>query len=247
MKYSKEDVKLKHFDLVIGKEVDYQNIMTEIFGYKNTWLDRKLLFSYKFKEIYKVIEELREVDTSKLALGITTTIKVPENVDTASYQARLEASMAMEKSGVDKVATVIATICFEKQFGRQFDSDSRLFKEYKQSILNKPLLEMMAVFNVILAKLNQSIELWNKLFKSVEVIDPVYESVGGPNILNRFSVQSTVKTMISDYGFSYKEVFMQQYLLIQTNLWEHQCRAFVNDLMTKHKERQMKAERRNQR
>lgn len=242
MKYSKEDVKLKHFNLVIGKDIDYIDIMTEIFNYKNTWLDRKFLFPAKFRGIYKVVEELRVIDVTKQEFE--TTLKIPDNVDNMSYQARLELSMAMEKTDLqEKVSTVIATACFESQFKRSYDSDSKLFEEFRANILNKPLLEMMAIYNVILHKVNESNEMWNKLFKSVEVIDPYYENVGGSSILGRFSIQSTVKTMIADYGFDYKEVFMQKYILIQSNMWEHQCRAFVNKMMTDAKERDMKRKR----
>lgn len=247
MKYSKEDVKLKHLSLVMGEEIDYQEIMSKIFRYKNTWLDRKLLFPFKFRGIYKVIEEIRSQEISKYAIDNVTSLRVPENIDTISYQARLEISTIMETEDlVERMAGIITRACYEKQFNKEFNSDSKLFIEFRERILNKPLLEMLAVYKVILYKVNKSTKMWNELFHKVAVIDPYYESVGGSGILNRFSIPSTVKTMIADYGFSYKEVFMQQYVLVQSNMWEHQCRAYVQDLMTKAKERDMKNKRNQQ-
>lgn len=246
MKYSKEDIKLKHLDLLTG-DIDYQAIMIEIFQYKNTWLDRNFLFERKFRGIYRVVEEVRNFDIAQYAQTEFTQIKIPENVDMISYQARLEIGEAMQKEDLtDRYASTIAIACFETHYDRKgkYDSDGNLFKAFKEMILNRPMLEMLAVNARIIQQLNESTKMWNELFHKVEVIDPVYETVGGSNVLRRFSIQSTVKTMIQDFGFEYREVFMQPYVLIQSNMWEHQCRSYVQHLMTEQKEREMEAQRR---
>ena len=66
MKYRVEDIKLKHLGLISSEEVDYPKLMVEVFGYKNTFLDKTIFFKYKFKKMFDVINEIRTIDISKV-------------------------------------------------------------------------------------------------------------------------------------------------------------------------------------
>lgn len=245
MNYSVDDVKIKHLDLVSSHKIDYKRVMEEVFGYKNTFLDRKLLFTYKIKSIYKVLDELRSIQINDYGLTNELSIKIPKSIDNISFQARLEIGTVREKRGSlqEQIIDTVTIATFEETFNRSFDSDSPLFIKYRKSISERTLIEVMYAYNIIETAIVESNKLWNDLFKKVSVIDPDYEKVGGPGVLSRFSLLNTVKKTIADFGVSYKEAFLQPYVLIQTNQWEAACKSFIQHLMTESKERDMRSKR----
>ena len=89
MKYSVNQFKLKHIGLISDK-VDVSLIMTQVFGYKNTWIDRHIMFRYKIGRIIPIIENILKKDISKVQLSDKCTIRYPKNIDGLSFQCRLE-------------------------------------------------------------------------------------------------------------------------------------------------------------
>ena len=242
MKYRVEDIKLKHLGLISSEEVDYPKLMVEVFGYKNTFLDKTIFFKYKFKKMFDVINEIRAIDISKVKDVATTNVKAPLDVDMVSFQARLEIGTLKETSSslVEQIVGVISILCYETHYGRKFNSDSLLFKAFQKHILNQPLIEMVALYNVLEEKLIQSNEKWNMLFQQVQVIDVDYEEANGSQILGRFSLLKMSKKLIEDFNKTYEEAFLLPYVLVQTNSLESASSAFVQERMTKIKERRFK-------
>jgi len=246
MKYSVYDVKAKHLNIITSEEIDYKKAMTEIFGYKNTFWDRKFLFPFKMRMIYKILSQVKEMKVEEYGKTHNSRIKIPSKIDNISYQARLEIDTIRRGNAdlMNKIVDEVALATFEESFSRKFDSDSYAYKRYREFILERPLLEIIFSYNQIETALVESDKLWNTLFQQTQVIDKDYENVGGPDILGRFNMLSTVKKTIADFNVSYKEAFLMPYVLIKTNTWETSCKTFVQHLMTEAKERSMRAQRR---
>lgn len=229
-----------------GSEINYPNIMRDVLGYKNGWWDRRVMFKYKFKKIYDIIQILSSVDISKLSTHEGCKIKAPKSVDSLPYQARIEIDqirLAGSDDIVDLMAQVIALSCFTTNVGVTFNSDSDLFNKWKQSILNQPLIDMVGLYNDLEKSLDQSNNNWNKLFAQVHVDDKDYQAVNGAMFLSRFNLLSTIKKLIKEFRVSYKEAFLMEYRLVMTNNLEDASRGYVGESMRLHKERVFKAQR----
>lgn len=246
MKYSIDDIKIKHLELISSKEVDFPFIMKDVFGYKNTWIDKIFLFRYKFKKIYSVLKHMRTINISKLDDVENCSIRYPRDIDSISFQARLEIKMIKGKDNIpitEKIINTVALACFETHFDRSFDSDSKLFIKFKKVISNKPLLEIMSLFNVIDTSISKSDKFWNEMFLKMQITDKHFEQVGGSVIMKQFSLPKLIKKGIKDYNCSYEEVFLKPYSLLQYNSLELAAENWIQDQIRQLKEREFKAAR----
>jgi len=245
MIYTINDIKAKHFNLVLEKEVDFSKVMVEVFGYKNTWFNRIFRFRRMFKKMYQPIVDLRKLDISVMEYSKDCTIKLPKKVDSLSFQCRLEMGNISENEGTpeDKIIDMVALGCYSTQHQVKFNSDGKLFKEFRQYVSDQPLIHIMGLYNYIREGLRESDELWNKLFSEMNVIDPDYEEAGGPAVLGRFSLIKTIKKVQADFSKSYEEAFLVQYSLVQMNNLQSASESWLQHRMTQIKERKFKNQR----
>tara|TARA_R110000765_G_scaffold157366_1_gene260639 strand:+ start:1019 stop:1768 length:750 start_codon:yes stop_codon:yes gene_type:complete len=245
MIYTINDIKAKHFNLVLEKEVDFSKVMVEVFGYKNTWFNRIFRFRRMFKKMYQPIVDLRKLDISIMEYSKDCTIKLPKKVDSLSFQCRLEMGNISENEGTpeDKIIDMVALGCYSTQHQVKFNSDGKLFKEFRQYVSDQPLIHIMGLYNYIREGLRESDELWNKLFSEMNVIDPDYEEAGGPAVLGRFSLIKTIKKVQADFSKSYEEAFLVQYSLVQMNNLQSASESWLQNRMTQIKERRFKNQR----
>ena len=245
MKYTINDIKARHLDLVLKEEVDFSKVMVEVFGYKNTWFNRTFKFRKVFKQMYQPIVDLRKLDISVMEYSEDCTIKLPKKVDSLSFQCRLEMGNIGENGSTpgDKIIDMVTLGCYTTQHQVKFDSDSRLFKEFRKHISNQPLIYVMGLYNYIREGLRESDELWNKLFTEMSVVDPDYEEAGGSAVLGRFSLIKTVKKIQADFKKPYEEAFLVQYSLVQMNNLQSASESWLQHRMTQIKERNFKNQR----
>ena len=244
MKYSIDEVKLKHLELISSKELDYKTIMTDIFEYKNHWLDRKLLFRIKATKAINTINEILSIDTNDIELLKLSKINYPKDIDLISFQARLEISTTFEKTDLslhEKISKIIALACFETTHKVKFDSSTDLFNKFREAILNQPVINMLALFEYLKHSIKESSKKWDQLFSQMQVKDPDYEEAGGPAILSRFNLLKSQKKLIQDFSISdYKESFLIPYVLVQWNNLEAASESYIQRRMSEIKERKMR-------
>lgn len=242
MNYRISDIKLKHLEKLIQEDVDMKDVMVEVFGYKNTWWDRKIAFQHKAKQAFEIVNQFRTINISQLSLEEDCGIKYPSKVDRLSFQCRLEIGniASQNLSPTDQIISTIALTCFTTQHKVKFNSDSKLFKSFRDHISNQPALNMLGLYNDLRKKLDESNEEWNRAFKLVEIIDLDYQEAGGEAMLKPFSLLNTIKKMQRDHRVSYEEAFLLPYSLVQSGNLEVARSNWVQDRMREIKERNMK-------
>lgn len=246
MKYTVDNICLKHLNDVGGDKINFSNLMIDILGYKNSWWDRRVMFKYKFRKIYELTQQLSQINISSLSHQAGCKIQVPKSIDSLPYQARIEIDQVRQRGSddiVDLMSQVIALSCFTTNVKVTFDSDSDLFNKWKQSILNQPLTHMVGLYNDLEKSLDESNHYWNRLFAQVHVEDKDYQAVNGPAYLARFNLLSTIKKLIKEFRVTYREAFLMEYRLVMTNNLEDASRGYVGEAMRLHKERVFKAQR----
>jgi hypothetical protein len=241
-KYTTDLIKLKHLSLVSTKDVDYKTIMTEVFNYKNNWLDRNLIGKLKFKEAIKIIMKFNSTIISETQLMEEVGLELPKNIDNITFQSRIETASIMEKESdpVKMISSVIANITFNHYHKVDFNSDSFAYKRFKEHILNLPLINMLNLYNVIKLKLSKSNEQWNNLFKQVEIKDADFEEANGQLILGRFNLLKTQKKIHQDFGIEFKKEFLMSYSMVKWNNLEKASEAYIQQTMSNIKERNYK-------
>lgn len=241
------EVKLKHLGKLTQEKLDVQEIMTDVVGYKNHWWMRPFNFMSKFKAAYLVSQAIRSIDLAKLELPKEPKVKVPKNIDFISFQAMMELQATMsnateESDVIDVVAQIICIATFSENFDIDYDSDSKEFKNYKEQILNTELINMFGVYNWICKAVEESANMWNERFLSVQILDEDYEQAGGSRMA-QFNVITTIKTICSDFNLPFKDAWQMSYNLIQTNSYAKATQNHIKDNMRVLKETKMKAAR----
>lgn len=236
------NVKLKHLHLVTEENLDFPRIMKEVYGYQNTFLDRRLMFKFKFKKIWNEIQALRAIDISTWDNLSNVGIKYPQNVDNVAFQARIEVDL-VNKNGatIDEIIiTTLAALCFESNFNKKYDSDSDDFKLFKLEISNKPLLDAIGLYNFLDKGIKKSNEAWQKQFRMVEVFDKDWDEVNGSQLMQRFGDLNTVKRMIKDFNTDYESALKFPYSLVKFNQLEDSTRSYIQDKLTEIRKRRFK-------
>ena len=238
------DIKLKHLPLILEEEVDFRKIIVEVFGYKKMTL-KTILFKKRIeKDIIKVVRKAQKIDVTKISVSNKCKIKYPQDIDMISFQQRLEVdSINANGDFLELIVKTIAITSYSSHYGVDYNSDTNLFKKFEQYIYDQPFFEMIALYQHIDDKINESKKVWNRLFSQMFVLDKDFEDAGGPAILGRFSLQNLIKKTILDFGVSYKESFLMPYKLIKSNSLEDSSRGFVGNRMTQIKEANMRRQR----
>jgi hypothetical protein len=242
-------VKLKHLNIVGSEDVDYSKAMTEIAGYKNTWLSKRIRFVNKFSIVFLLIAEIRKMDISKIEESKDCKIKRPVNIDFICFQAfmELQAQLSGEISGEGTqgaIAKAIATATYESNNEDDYKGgESKEFLKWQNKILNQPLTEMMGLFNWITKSLEESITTWNERFSSVSIDDPEYDQAGGDR-MGQFNVINTIKGICTDFNVPFKEAWLMSYNLVQSNNYAQATASRIQDDMRIYKEVKLKAQQR---
>lgn len=238
-----ELVKLKHLDKMTSKDVDYAELMTDILGYKNTRYQKKYMFIKEFKKIFKLTDEIRNLDLRKVEYR-ECGIKKPNNVDNISFRAMMavQALGSKESSEQDLIADTITIVCYGENVNGTFNTNTNRFNRFRSQVLNRSLLDMIGLYKIIVKELNDSNLTWEKRFLSVLVVDNDYDEAGGHR-MNQFNIINTIKHTCTDFNATQEEAWQTLYSITQTNSYSKATYAHIQDEMRQIKERKMRAER----
>lgn len=242
-------VKLKHLPIIGAEQLNYKDVMTEILGYDNNWFTRKFVFIRKFKVAYRIAQEFRQVDPTKLGWKESCPIEKPISVDFISFQAMMELQALMggindEVDMTQTIAKIIAVTCYSANHKGDYISDGEQFEQFQKQILNHPFNEMFGLYNWIVEGINKSIADWDERFFSVELEDKDYATAGGAR-MSQFNVISTIKVICEDFNLPFKEAWQMSYNLVQTNSYAKATQNHIQDNMRVLKESKMNAQRGN--
>jgi len=250
MKKNKKKYYLRLRDLrnsvKIGR-IDHAEIMRDLLGYTNNWFTRKFLFLRYFKKAFLITRELEDIDPLKVEWSENCKIKRPKSIDFISYRAMMELQMTInnisdEDDVIDLIAKVISISCYGENIEGNYNSNTELFKEFRDGVLSEPALHMFGLYNWIMKSIEESSEVWDKRFFSVEVVDEDYLKAGGSS-MNQFNVINTVKSICQDFNLTYDEAWQMSYNLVQTNSYAKATANYIQDQMRILKEIKMKRER----
>ncbi|MEK0370242.1 MAG: hypothetical protein QQN55_03685 [Nitrosopumilus sp.] len=239
--------KLKHIDLITGKNVDYMPLMRDMLDYKHTRFDKVFRYKKQFKKMYAFIKEFGLINPTLLEYRKTCKIRKPESIDSITLIAMMEINMMFGSEDNAKrpigelMADLISIACFSENINGEFDIDSYSYEKFRNRVLNEPAYEMIGLYNWIDEALKESSKLWSNLFFQVEVTDKDYIQAGG-DIMNQFNVLNTIRTICKDFNVTIKQAWQEDYGVTQSNSLSHATQAFIQDKMAKIKEARMKAE-----
>lgn len=238
-------VRLKDLNNITSSKIDYSNIMFEIFGYRKTWLFKRLMFRHKFVKAYRLVSDVKEVDISKIELDRNIDLKVPSHIDNITYMAMMELQAILSKPYEDiqeHIANVITKVCFSENIDKDYSSSCGEYKDFKKLVLNSSLFEMMGIFNWIVKAVEVSNMDWKKRFLSVSVVDEDYEQANN-GAMEQFNVIRTIKNLCKDFNVTYSEAWQLSYAVSQTSSYENATQNNVQQKLIKLKEAKMKKQR----
>lgn len=241
-----EKVKFKHLASIVDGKPDMPAIMTEVFGYKNNWLGKRLLFVRKFKQAHNLIKKIEKVDPTKIGLQVGCKIKKPSHIDNITFRAMMEIQALLnskkDKPIIELMAELVCIACYSENNNGPYDSTKPKFQRFKQRVMNSPMLDILGLYNWIDNAVEQSRLSWEKRFFSVEVDDPDYAQAGGDR-MNQFNVITTIKALCQDFNCSYDEAWQMSYAISQTNSYSKATAAHIQDQMRQLKESAMRRDR----
>ena len=235
-----DKVKLRHLDILTEDQVDYALLMTEVLGYRNSFFNKVVHFTRNFKNIYEIVNKINETEHDSVPLNKNSTIVNPARIGHICYLAMLELTDTLAKSSdkesiSERIAQIIAISCYEQNRESKFDSKSKSFKNFKQQILNQPLLDMIGLHAWIISQVEESNKVWNQKFSAIHVADEDAEA-GGREELKIFNVINTVSSICTDFNYSEKEAWYISYSFVQENSYKKAYEYFVQDRIRQIKE-----------
>lgn len=242
-----DKLKLKHLEALLKDRIDYASLMVDIYGYKNNWLGKKLMFFKLFSKTYDLIEKVKEINPKNIKLDpVSCKIKYPENIDTITFAAMMEIHALMDSETDrdigDLMAEQIALACYSENNEGKFDRDTIAFQNFKRLIEDSPAISMIGLYNHIYKQIVDSSLMWEERFLSVEVEDKDYENAGGHR-MKQFNVLSTIKDICADFNVNYDEAWQVSYALTQTNSYAKATYSHIQKRMADIKEERMKRDR----
>lgn len=241
-----DQMKLKHLDLQYEENVDYAKLMVELFGFKNTWLHRRFLFIKMFLRAKEFVNTMSFLDPTKIKYSENCPIKRPESIENIPYIAMMElyalSGQKHERVTSELISNTIAITCYNTIHDRDFDIDSKSFKQFKERILEMNLIDALGLYNWIGESLIKSAAHWERLFFEVHVEDRDFVAAGGDRY-NKFNIINTVKNTCSDFNVKYEEAWQMPFIVVQTNSLAKATYAHIQSEMSNIKERRMKASR----
>tara|TARA_R110002050_G_scaffold24158_1_gene64624 strand:+ start:140 stop:898 length:759 start_codon:yes stop_codon:yes gene_type:complete len=242
-------IKLKHLEIVGASKVNYAKAMTDIFGYKNSWISKKLRFAKTMKLAFHAVKEIQDIDISKLTLTEDCPINTPMSIDYICFGAMMELQQLLggdlsETDLSEHISRAIAIACFEVNNESDYSSGSKDFEKFQKKILGKSLVQMMGLYNWIVSSIKESATTWSERFMSVEVLDEDYAKAGGDRMA-QFNVITTLKSICQEFNVPLGKAELVSYNLVQTNSYANATSSRIQDDMRILKEAKFKAKRNN--
>lgn len=237
------ELKLKHLELVMIEDPDYAALMAKVLGYKNTRYAKRFMFVKEFRRIFKMVDELKAINFQDLTYKPSECyIRMPKNIDSITFKAMMSVQ-ALSRKGADMIqseliAETIARCCFSENIRGDFDQSSNRYGNFKKTILEQPLVDMLAIYRELDIKLRESFKKWEQLFMAVHVSDEDYVKAGGDK-MSQFNVINTIKQICNDFNVSLMEAWQVSYTLTQTNSLSKATQGKIQDNMRALKEEDM--------
>lgn len=240
-------VRLIDMRSINDRDINYTQIMQDVFGYKNNWLNKRLFFKKTLKKSFDYMSEIRNIDPKNIKLNVDCKIICPKSTDYISFRAMMELKALLngkeDKHIADLMAHTIAIVCYQEHTkAKKYDSNSKSFSDFKEDLYLEPALDMIGLYNHIMNQIDESTKSWNRRFGSVEVEDKDYE-LANRGRLGQFNVINTIKQICSDFNITYDEAWQMSYNLVQTNSYAKATANHVEDQMRQLKENRMKREK----
>jgi len=239
-------IKLKHLDVIIADQVDYAFLMTDVLGYSNSIYRKARNFYTNFKSIHDLVEEISSIQHDSVIINESSPIKYPAKIGHLSYVAYLELTDSVARNIVEEdsmsshISHIVAIACYEENKFSRYDSTSKSFLNFKEQLMNQPLLDMIGLYNSVLQKLTADNKLWSKRFFDIEVTDKDAED-GGRGELARFNVITTLTGICNDFNVPEEDAWHISYSLVQENSYRKAYEYKIQDNVREIKEAQILA------
>lgn len=239
-------LRLKDLDNIASQNTEYSTIMKEVLGFNNRWLGRKWVFMQKFKQAYFLVREMKGMKPEEVKWSEDCKIKCPHNIDNISFRAMMELHAVIKNGNSDSVTELITEVitiaCYKDNNEGEYDSNSEKYKAFREKVSSESLVHMMGLYNRIYKAVQDSNQLWEERFLSVEIEDKEYEQASGWR-MNQFNVLTTVAAICNDFNVTYDKAWQVSYNVTQTNSYRKATQAHIQDQMRQIKEVKMKMER----
>jgi len=249
IKMKAEDLKLKHLGDILSTDIDHLKLMKEIFGYRETFINKIFKFKKIFFKLNNLINDISSMPKSNLVLSKEKiSIKIPEDVDRIPYIAMLELQSFISNIPEDYdfqkiIQEVVSIYAFKANYKtHDFDKSSWTFDIFRNSIQDESAVQMIALYNLILKQIKDSSTHWNNQFLNVEVHDQDMVNAGAERS-KPFNVVKTIKNTCRDFNEDYKSSVQLPYIIIQTSSLDRATDAKIQDDLRIIKEDKMKANR----
>jgi len=248
----REKFKLKHLNILTQEDEskrDLSILMVDILDYKNSIFGKVNWFVKNFIKIKKIVEEVNEIDYTKIALNEDSNIKRPSSINDISYLAMLDLQRVISQDSYgdisEHIAKVISIATHDENRETNYYNDSKLSNDrFQKILLEQPMFDMIALYNWILKEIEKVSLDWEKLFMSVQVIDKDLESVGAD--MSQFNVLNTIKSNCEDFNVSEKEAWGISYNLTMTNNYSKAYTSYIQEQIRIKQEAKIEARRQKQ-
>lgn len=241
--------KLKHLDKIVEDDMsmwDLPSLMTDVLDYKKSFFRRKAHLKNSLQTMIRIVKEVRKREHTTYKLNENSPINSPASIDEISYLAMLNLQSAVKQDDdsliSEYISNVVAIASYSSSTGNDYKPDEQEFIDFKKSILNEPMSDMIGLYNFILKELNRSNKEWGERFLSVEIVDKDYDRAGGQS-LSQFNVINTVKSLCADFNTPEKDVWNFSYAMVMTNSYSKAYASHVTENIKKFKEAEIKKNR----
>lgn len=240
-------IKLRHWDLFLSEPLDMKVIMEEVDGFVVPRRKKGEKFVESYSRMTNLIDDLSKVDVKKLEFQEGCEIQPPKYIDGITFVATMELQQlrgdSSQYSFANYIANHIAICCYGEVYDGDFDRDSKNFKDFVKSILDKDGFSMIGLYNHLEGLISANVEFWDKAFFQVSHTDSDYIAAGGAR-MNAFNVIETLKGVCQDFNFNLKEAWQQPYSLVQANSLAKATSADIERNLSEIKEQKFKARKR---
>ena len=241
--------KLKHLDQVVeddSKKWDILSLMIDVLNYKKSFFRRKAHLRNTFSTMTRIIKEVRSREHTTYKLNENSPINNPNSIDEISYLAMLNLQGAIRQDNDSSISqyitNVISIVSYTATTGNDYKPDSEDFINFKESLMEQPMSDMIGLYNWVLEDFKKSNKEWGDRFFSVEVVDKDYDRAGGQE-LSQFNVINTVKSLCADFNTPEKDVWNFSYAMVMTNNYAKAYSTYITENIKKFKEAEIKKNR----
>ncbi len=240
-------VRLRHWDLLMAKELDMKLLMEELDGFAVPRFGKGKAFVSSYARVSNLVESLSTVDVGKLGRSDSCELEPPEHIDGISFMAMMELQSLIGDSSSfsfsEYVANYISICCFGKVYSKKkFNRDGKRFKRLVKRVLDMDGFEMVGLYNELSEKVLERSNYWDKAFFQVSHSDGDYIAAGGDR-MKAFNVIETLKSLCADFNVSIEEAWQLPYSLSQVNSLSSATKADIERNLSEIKERKFRAQK----